>query len=227
MAIGQSADAQTLPKHWLNAGALPPGAIGSQRLLRGGPLSGYFQPVRIRAPEGARIALAMEGGFNEVPFNVALVGMQIGPVYRLKVAEIPNHAGQEVYPTVEVIDRLYPPPRLALRYPIPIELTQNELELALRGAFVTRVIYVEDPNQATPVEQQVDGEQPWFEARPGDDPLVVADGLGRPVAILRLGGRTPSTGEPRSWDAPPVELYDEMTQVEVGQDPCCETAEPQ
>ena len=98
----------------------------------------------------------------------------------------------EIFPTVELIDRLYPPPGLALRFPIPIELTQDELELAARGAFVTRVIYVEDPQQALPVAQRRDSEQPWIEAPPGEDPLVTADRFGRPVAILRIGGRVPS-----------------------------------
>ncbi len=64
LTSGLTAAAQDRPMHWLNAGAMPPGAIGSLRLERGGPLSGYFQPVRIRAPQGARIALAMEGGFS-------------------------------------------------------------------------------------------------------------------------------------------------------------------
>src|SRR5215813_11509479 len=61
---GLTASAQERPVHWLNAGAMPPGAIGSLRLERGGPVSGYFQPVRIRAPQGARIALASEGGYS-------------------------------------------------------------------------------------------------------------------------------------------------------------------
>jgi hypothetical protein len=154
-------------------------------------LLGYFQPVRIRAPEGARIALAAEG-FDDSYFGDALVGMQIGPVYRLMVTDIPNHPGLEVYPTVEVIDRLYPPPGLALRFPIPIELTQDELELAARGSFVTRVIYVEDPSTALPVVQPAKGEQPWIEAPPGEDPLVTADERGRAVAILRIGSRVPN-----------------------------------
>ena len=80
--------------------------------------------------------------------------MQIGPVYRLQVTDIPNNPGVEIFPTVEVIDRLYPPPGLALRFPIPIELTQDELEMAARGTFVTRVIYVEDPSIALPVRQR-------------------------------------------------------------------------
>jgi uncharacterized repeat protein (TIGR01451 family) len=190
---------------------MPPGAIGSQRLHRGGPLSGYFQPVQIRAPQGARIALAMEGTYSAPQFDVALTGMLIGPVYRLQISDIPNNPGLEIFPTVEVIDRLYPPPGLALRFPVQVELTQDELEMAGHGMFITRVIYVEDPSLALPVQQTRAGEQPWMEARRGDDPLVVADRLGRPVAILRIGGRIPS---PPGTDAacgnvvPPVQIYD-------------------
>jgi hypothetical protein len=140
--------------------------------------------------------------------------MQIGPVYRLQVSQIPNNPGIEVYPTIELIDRLYPPPGLALRYPIPVELTLDELELAARGAFVTRVIYVEDPQQAMPVAQHAGGEQPWVEASPGADPLVEADERGRPVAILRLGGRVPSVAATQAEagsPTPPLVLYDDAT----------------
>ena len=193
---------------------MPPGAIGSLRLLRGGPLSGYFQPVRIRAPEGARISLAEEGWFHErrKPSSV-LVGMQIGPVYRCGSPASRRNSGVEVFPTVEVIDRLYPPPGLALRYPIPIELTHDELELAADGMFVTRVIYVENPNQALPVEIPPDDQQ-WVEAPHGADPLAVADEMGRPVAILRIGGRVPSSTS-TAFDAcpPPLQFYNEQLKL--------------
>ncbi len=199
---------------------MPPGAIGSQRLQRGGPLLGYFQPVRIRAPQGARISLAVEGGFSNAESNDVLVGLQIGPVYRLQVSDIPNANGLELYPTIEMIDRTYPPPCLALRYPIPIELAQDELELASRGAFVTRVIYIEDPHQALPISRKANDEQPWVEAPAGEDPLVTADREGRPVAILRIGGRVPNSadatggceGVPRFVTfTPPVECVDNAT----------------
>src|SRR6476619_2326974 len=104
LVSGLSASAQDRPVHWLNAGAMPPGAIGSQRLGRGGPLPGYFQPVRIRAPQGARIALASEGGYSASQANEALVGMQIGYVYRLQVTNIPNNDGVDIFPTIELID---------------------------------------------------------------------------------------------------------------------------
>lgn len=211
MVSSLPAAAQGPPVHWLNAGAMPPGAIGSLRLHRGGPLSGYFQPVEIRAPDGARISLAQEGGFSQTQDSPALVGMQIGSVYRLRITDIPQLAGQEVFPTIEVIDRLYPPPGLALQFPIPVQLTQDELEMAAEGMFVTRVIYLEDPNQALPIAQAADGDQPWVEAAAGDDPLVEADRLGRPVAILRMGGRVPIAGDqsgPFACGAPRAVLYD-------------------
>jgi hypothetical protein len=210
LVLGRSAVAQDRPVHWLHAGAMPPGAIGSQRLQRGGPLSGYFQPVRIRAPQGARIALAVEGSYGEAQPDSALAGMLIGAVYQVQVTGIPNNPGVEIFPTVEVIDRLYPPPGLALRYPILVELTQDELELAARGAFVTRVIYVEDPHTALPVAMPTAGEQPWVEAPAGADPLVEADFRGRPVAILRMGGRVPNAANSQSEFAiaPPLMIYD-------------------
>jgi hypothetical protein len=192
LASSLTAAAQDRPVHWLNAGDLPPGAIGSQRLLRGGPLLGYFQPVKIRAPESARISLAVEGGFSDTSANEALVGLQIGSVYRLQVADIPNANGLELYPTIELIDRTYPPAGVALRYPIPIDLTQEELELAANGAFVTRVIYIEEPSTALPVSRKANDEVPWVEAPAGEDPLVTADREGRPIAILRIGGRVPN-----------------------------------
>jgi hypothetical protein len=187
---------------------MPPGAIGSQRLKRGGPLSGYFQPVRIRAPEGARISLAEEGGFQGIESDNVLVGMQIGQVYRMRVADFSADSSQEVFPTVEVIDRLYPPAGLALRYPIPIELTADELKMAADGMFVTRVIYLENPNQALPVNEPKD-EQQWVEAPRGADPLVVADEMGRPMAILRIGARYP-TPTSTTFDAcpPPLQHFD-------------------
>lgn len=203
--------AQDRPVHWHHAGAMPPGAIGRQRLMRGGPLSGFCQPVEIRAPQGARIAPAAGSGFQEGQMNKLLVGLPIGPVYRFKVTEISGHPGLELFPTVELIDRLYPPPGLRLRFPVPIELTQNELLLAAEGRFITRVIYLEDPLLAAAVAHDNE-EQPWIEARTGDDPLVMADHLGRPMAILRLGGRVPANNQPTAnfmYGAPMAVVYDQ------------------
>jgi hypothetical protein len=158
----------------------------------------------------------MEGGSSTWQPSGLLVGLQIGPVYRFSVGDIPNHPEVELFPTIELIDRLYPPAGLALRYPIPVELTQDELELAADGAFVTRVIYVEDPHQALPVAQHRDSDQRWVEAPPGEDPLVTADRFGRAVAILRLGGRVPSNAGSDAGAAcgpPQAIIYDAEAEI--------------
>ena len=184
------ATAQQPRLHYRFDGSSSLGAIGSWRLQRGGPLAGYFQPVELRAPAGTKIAPAIEGTFAEPQLAPTSMGLLIAPVYRFRVTNIPFQLGREVFPTIELIDRTYPPPHLAWKFPIPIELTLEDLRIALSGKLVTRVIYVEDPRSALPVQSQHD-EQSWFDVGPGDNPLLVADTLGRPVAILRIGGRQP------------------------------------
>jgi hypothetical protein len=188
---------QTRPTHWSHNGAMPPGAIGRQRLMRGGPLSGYCQPVAIRAPQTTRIAPAAGSGFGDSVAGELLVGLQVGTVTRFRVTDIPEHPGMEVYPTVELIDRLHPPAGQALHFPVPVDLTAEELAMAAEGKFVTRVIYVEDPQLALPIDAAADRRASWFEVAAGEDPLVAADGLGRPIAILRMGGRVPLASSPQ------------------------------
>ncbi len=191
--------------HWQYSSGLPPGAIGGLRLGRGGPVSGYFQAVEIRVPGGAQVAAAVDGRFDQAHEQLR-VGMLIAPVYRLRVTHIVHHEGRELYPTVEVIDRLYPPPHESRRFAIPIHITQEELELALDGRFITRVIYLEDPNEALPIA--TDGATELFDVPAGYDPLEIADVRGRPVAILRIGSRVPAGPEPSPsflYHSPPVQ----------------------
>jgi len=211
--------AQGPPVHWRYTGAMPPGAIGRLRLFSGKPLSGFYQPVKIRVPQGARIGPAVGSSFELGQADQLLVGLQVGPVYRFRVTEIPHHPGLEVYPTVELIDRLHPPPGEQLRYPIPIELTHEELMTAAEGRFVTRVIYLEDPALAPAIARDAE-EQPWIEALAGEDPLVTADELGRPMAIVRLGGRVPvenQRDEAFLYGAPPAVTYEQPQQSVAAQ----------
>lgn len=182
--------------HYLHQGVIPPGAIGSVQLQRGGPLRGFFQPVEIKAPPGAAISLAVGNQFDSPTTAPVRVGLLVGQVYRLRVTNIPLAEGVEVFPTIEVIDRLYTPQARQQQFAIPIELDEEDLRMAAAGKFVTRVIYLEDPFRAVPAAEQ-QGRQAWFDVGPGRDPLAAADEMGRPVAILRLGARVPS-GDPEA-----------------------------
>ena len=208
--LAGSLSAQQPPVHYWHHGSMPPGAIGSQQLQRGGPLRGFVQPVMIKAPPGVLISLAEAGGFPEMSRAPVTVGLLVGQVYRFRVTNIPMKAGLEVFPTIEVVDRLYAPQGQAQRFPIVVELTMEDLRYALDGKFVTRVIYLEDPQWAVPFKEPPEGHN-WFEVGPGKDPLAIADELGRPVAILRLGARLPGDGGVPAMDflfgCPPVVKY--------------------
>ena len=207
--------AQEPAVHYWHQGIMPPGAIGSRQLQRGGPLPGFFQPVEIKAPTGVSISLAVANQF--LPSQVApkRVGLLIGQVYRLRVTNIPRAEGVELFPTIEIIDRTYAPVDQQVRFAVPIEIAQQDMELAIDGKFVTRVIYVEDPCNALPVRSA--DSQSWFEVAPGRDPLAAADELGRPVAILRMGGRVPDQGpDPNFYFGSPAWVnYPPRTAVEA------------
>lgn len=187
----------------------PPGDIGRYQLRGDVRRIDYFQPVALEVPEGSMISAAVDGAFAAPQAGVLNVGLQIGSVYRFRVTRIPLREGAEVFPTVEVIDRLHPPEGLKWRFPIPIQLTAEELAIALDGKMVTRVIYVENPTQALPLKQDKKLQR-YFELRADSDALEAADALGRPVAILRIGSRVPNDGGPDAaflYGSPPLEQF--------------------
>ena len=93
-------------------GVMPPGAIGSRQLQRGGPLPGFFQPVEIKAPPGALISLASGDQFGRAAGGALPRGHAHRLRLPLRVTNIPlpeGGEGLEVFPSIEVIDRLYAP----------------------------------------------------------------------------------------------------------------------
>jgi hypothetical protein len=187
--------AQSIPtnSNYLLSSDLPPGAVAAAQSNRRPPIHGYFQPVQISGPQGLSIALAQDSQFLpllEAPVRAAFM---VGHVYRIKVSGIPQYEGEELFPTIEVIDRLYAPVGREHRFPIPIVLEEDDLRAALRGELVTRVIYLEDSEIAEPVAD-APGDQRVTEVSGTENPLQAADQLGRPVAIVRIGSRTPNLG---------------------------------
>ena len=201
--------AQAPPTHNLLRATMPSGAIGRELVRHRRSLQGYIQPVKVIGPPGLRVAAADGPAFGELEAAPVTFGLLVGQVYRLQVTSIPGAEGSEVFPTIELIGRLHPPPGKEVKYPVPIELTREELTMALEGRHVTRVIYLEPPTSALPVRgDQVP--QRYFEVSGDEDPLQVADQLGRPIAILRMGSREPDALGPDAaflFGSPPVTFY--------------------
>jgi hypothetical protein len=105
---------------------------------------------------------------------------------------MPEYPGLDLYPTVELLDRLHPPPGQELEFPIPLQFTEEEINAALDGRLVTKVVFLEQPQLAPPRDQVFP--IPTAEFSSAVNILAEADRAGRPMAILRLGSRTPWAG---------------------------------
>ena len=181
-------------QHRLFAGDMPAGVIAATRQrLTPAPQPTYYQPIQFRGPGTTEFALAQYGTFAEGEKDL-MAGLRVGQVYRFRVSNIPMAEGVELYPTVEMVDRTYPPPGLATSYPIPINLDQDDLYAAMEGRLVTRVIFLEDPQTAVPLQQSPEGPSA-IDVPEYQDPLQIADLRGRTVAILRIGSMAPPQAE--------------------------------
>ncbi len=223
------ASAQTLaPKnvHYFLDANQAPGAVAGAQVARGARGVGTYQAVSLLGPKDLKIALARDGQFLPPLSTPVTSGMLVAGVYRFKVTNIPFRPGDELYPTVEIIDRIYPPAGREHRFPIPVVLTEEDLRIALDGGLVTRVIYVEDNELADPVSVPP-GEQLVHNLPASDNALQVADQLGKPVAILRIGSRIPMQADGDLTDflygcppwVPLITVPDRQTLVEAGQWP--------
>ena len=171
------------------------------------PVRGYFQPVQIRTPDGSSLSAVHNGRFSEHLPSPLHAGMLIGCDYRLKITGIPFNPGKELFPAVTLLARTYPPPGKELDYPIIINLTLEDLELALAGQHITRVIYLENPRTALPLAPTGTDASSGFPGQishdiRGGDPIAVAASQGLPVAIVRLGGRVPTASMPEGIVSP-------------------------
>lgn len=170
----------------------PPGLAGQFSVARHPDAIGYFQPIRVELPGGGKVSFYMRDAEQPItlvsPANVATL---VGPLYRMQISHMPAFPGVELYPSVELLDRLHPPAGRLADYTIPVTFTPEEIRFAIEGRLVTKVVYLERPQIADGA--RVEGDATELQTFPPRQNLIaVADKMGRPMAILRLGGRIPS-----------------------------------
>ena len=206
-----TANAQLRRGHKLIDSRMALGVASQRTLLSNKNLRDHVQPVRLLAPDGSSVGIFANGTTINSAGPAVSVGVQAGLLYRFKVDFVANQQQRTVYPSIELLDRLYPPKGLETQFPIPVVLTQNDLEQASAGKMVTKVIYLESAEGAI-VRNGSDREQPYFDVDGSEDPLHVAKGFGKPLVILRIGSRIPTAEElnqPSAFDSSvPVNLPD-------------------
>ena len=177
----------------------------------GGPGPGVmmFQPQTCAPPQTSQVAfvgpegmsvtwdVGFPGAFDSQPLVVpGRYNFPQGAIYRLKLTAIASRPGVELYPTVEVAPTLARTAAFLNHNAIPVQFTEEDFDQVLSGNFVTKVIYLPDPEFQ---ELAVAGAETLVSTRldPGIDPIVEANRRGAILAIVRVGNKdlqTPSPG---------------------------------
>jgi hypothetical protein len=144
------------------------------------------QLVEVTLPEGVEIA-SSNAAEGETFASTVQADLMVGRTYRFRLSNLEGYPGVELSPSVEMIDSLHAPAGHEREFPVPIEITQADIDEALQNRLVTKVIYLEQSNIALP-KPQVGGPH-TTDFSPHHNLMKVADERGRPIAIVRLGGR--------------------------------------
>jgi len=162
--------------------SLPPAMI---------PVSMPTVQVLFARPEAMQIRwdVGGVGQFDSTPLIVP--GRQNFPsngLYRLKLTDIAGRAGLELYPTVEIGPTTPRSEAFLAHNAIPIQFTEEDFDQVQAGNFVTKVIYLPDPEFQ---ELALAGVDTLVSTRldPGVDPIVEADRRGSILAVIRLGNK--------------------------------------
>ena len=153
-----------------------------------------MQTVRWDAPGDLTITTYASGtGRSYVTPEAEPVAIQTGHVHRFRLTGFADAEALELYPSVELIDRLHPPEGEDARFPVVLELTERDLQDALDGRLVTKIVYVQ-PRNAQYIDPVLT-KLPTTRLPLSQNVMAEATLRGRPIAIVRLGTRAPMVGE--------------------------------
>ncbi len=167
-------------------GVMPPiAAMGAP------PQSAPEAQVWFAKPDGMQIRWDVSGvsRFDSEPMVVpGRQNFPQGGIFRLKLSNIPGRFGVELYPTMELGPTTPRTGAYLAHNAVPIQFTEEDFDQVLSGNFVTKVIYLPDPEFQ---ELALAGVETLVSTRldPGVDPIVEADRRGAILAIVRMGNK--------------------------------------
>lgn len=147
--------------------------------------------VIFNSPDGMQIHYDTigDGSFQSEPLFVpGRVEFPQGGIFRLKLTGIKGLEGVELYPTLEIAAGTFRTAAYLAHNAIPVQFTVEDFNFALGGNFVTKVIYLPDPEFQGDALAGV-GVMSSNRLEPGLDPIVEADRRGSILAIIRLGNK--------------------------------------
>jgi hypothetical protein len=187
--------------------APPPGAVAAVGALPGiptaGPGPGMMGPrtsIRFTSPAGMKISwYGPSPGLVEVPGRY---NFPQGGIYRLKLTDIANRPGLELYPTLEVTPCTARSATFLAHSSVPITFTEEDFEHVAAGNFVVKVVYLPDPQFQ---DLAVAGPDEVISTRlePGVDPILEAQRRGTILAVIRIGNIDLETANTPPMYGPP------------------------
>jgi hypothetical protein len=175
------------------SGVLAPGKAGHGVNSRagGGMRQMPTSQLRFMGPEEMMVHwdVFMPGSFDSegkiTPFSQNFVQ---GAIYRLRLTNVPARPEKVYYPTIEVAATMARSQAFLAHNSIPVEFTDNDFDQVDSGNFVTKVIYLPDPEFQGLAMAGV-GTLVNTQLEPGADPITEADNRGSILAIIRLGNK--------------------------------------
>lgn len=168
-----------------------PGVLMPETIPVGGGVTAPTVQVLFNVPQAMHILYDVVGD-NTFTSEALVVPGRLefaqGGIYRLKLTEIPGREGIELYPTLEIAPATARSAAFLAHSNVPIQFTEEDFDQALSSNFVTKVIYLPDPEFQG---DAIAGVNTLVSTRlePGLDPIIEADRRGTILAILRLGNK--------------------------------------
>ncbi|MCS7237309.1 MAG: hypothetical protein NZ899_03460 [Thermoguttaceae bacterium] len=205
LAIGcQIPPAQRILEPGPGVGGPGPGVIGFPAVA---PVPTVTSQIAFVGPEGMHVQwdVTAPGAFDSEPLVCpGRFDFPQGAIYRLKLSNIPGRPGVELYPTLEVAPAMPRTEAFLAHNAIPVVFTPEDFDQVLAGNFVTKVIYLPDPEFQ---ELALAGVETLVSTRldPGVDPIQEADRRGSILAIVRLGNKDLQMPAPIDGDVAPAQ----------------------
>src|SRR5205823_5306255 len=122
-------------------------------------------------------------------------------IYRLKLSDIPNRPGVELYPTLEVVPANSKTSTFLAHSAVPVSFTDEDFDQVASGNFVVKVIYLPDP-QFQDLASTGLAEVVSSQLEPGVDPIAEAQRRGSILLVLRVGNIDLEAPNTPAMDAP-------------------------
>jgi hypothetical protein len=192
----------------------PHGAVAAVGALTGNAYGGQFAAartsVRFIEPRGMKVSWMIPSPdgrrvWNDKPLEApATYNFAQSAIYRLKLSDIPDYPGVDLYPTLEVV----PANQRALTFlahsSVPVSFTADDFRMVNAGNYVVKVIYLPDPQYQDIAVGGGIGELVSTQLEPGQDPIALACKQGSILLIARLGNIDLELRHSPPMDSPPA-----------------------